>query len=1855
MSSEDSRTTIYCDYLIAFVSDKIYDETNYAGKYGGNYSVTKYTYTQQTTNDNGETQTDEKSWSTLSDNVMYDFGDYVYQQLQKTHIANICDNENNSWGLYKITLPNSSIQLQLNNSNTFVGNGTSITTSNATPKSADELTQAGVTQFDPSNSTHYNIDGGTTEGYYHRQFIIVQFGWNDSANAIKQITTENIYNEETYVRPPLLTTTPNANQVLQCYNKYSQLLGFYKPTQNTEEILSNDQYVYFRSNCFFAYDKIEEQFQLDSGKIVKIYKQVVPENLDQQYFLKKGNISDIGYVFSPQNVGTFIRSGSDIHEIKSIVSSDVIRAQNQGRQFIQNSIKPDSVTTEEKSYVNGKTQSVVMQFVIDTYQNANFDIIVKYTGDTDQNNDGQEEELDYNVEKIIIQDNYTNTFYHVICQFELSLQQSVDDISVIMRTQISSIPNEIVAKFVCPYSVQYTDFGLCDLMVVTSSIYSPSCNASINAAKYLYIQDLYNVTDYINNETVFKDIISYTLINYNNDNCTYINWDMPNLKYLYVNGARFSNNSIKMTASFMIIKSSTSLLLIPKKQIICYANGLVSISNLPFETYYVTKKDENGEYYKQEVTIKYDSAVDLCCYNVQQVSLQQLNVQNLINRKRIFHANNATVYNYYPFCLWQCEQIYLDNITNNSYSCCTLVGKQDVLIKNCSLFNLETTGTCENLTIDQNNFTNRLDVIDVAITQDFIFTNNNKNKNEYNCDLRILKSEIPFVKFQNNKLQIIAINDSVVGEIVFQGNKLKRIQIQDSSVGKQLDFIDVVGYIHLSNVIIERKALRCVDCKNFTYTLTQQITKINDDLTQVKENSDSTWLLTKYKYDIKNQKRQIENQNFSLILSETICDNVEIIRSSYDNVIFNSKKTINIQSSYLRNINVSYQQQFNAKQLYSQICLLNNNKQINGVLLANQYPKTKSKISDSKINTLNCNDYDIFIQRTNIGQLIANCFFKLILLYDFIFDAYLKSVHELQKNIIIRYCQLGKLYVFTKGLMLDVNRYQDYLRDELYYRVQRIKAEYIQKHPNLEKYDFYSNEINIAKEQKLNQLLTEIDFDYFKQSDQEINFNIQNCTFCCLQLTTQSYCANVYHNIATQDCTYQTLSQSQTVQQKYNVNDLEDKYKQSIIFDDFQAVLFGFSNNTPQRIYMYNNKYISNFCVSGNSSKLKHLQLTNNPQLKSFDLVNNNILEVLKVKNCVLQSLHINKQTFPKLKNLQLINNEKSFDLGKKVYKNYIVLDDIIINQNNVDKSVIHDILKDLQYSNIFEEQNGFICKITYNNVIVYITKNKFDQIVQLFKNNGYIQNKQPNIKIYKQTTFNDLQISKDVSFQSIIVRDTDLEELELSGSAKYIDLSFNKLEEIKFTALSNVQYFNVSNNNLKCFYNDKLINTISNKKLTQCYFNNNVISDSLILNDNLIHTINVNNNVYLKIINLNNNRLADFIVDNTALNTVYIANQSYVQQYKENNTTIKKTIYTLKNFVCDNVDDINISNNGNLKKLICRNGKLDGFQLYKSALQPCYIQYVDISGSQLQYLDVTNCVDLQYLNVNNCSKLNFKFTQDNLTQLYCSNTGIEKLYIDKSKISKLDASFNKIKDIVLPITIQQVDLSNNNLYSVYLSLIHNNAKVNLRNNNIQIAQICNADNITSFASDYIQSLYLLENTANNFVGSLNFDNVVKLCFMNKNDQMQIREKTIQNVQLYCTQNITKPQMLFIQNCQIVNCKITSINNFDNKFGFILGVNNSKLEKLIIDYSYVKEINITNNYLNKIIITKPLYRLNKINIIQSNGFLDIQSLLNQIYNCLKHNNGGIINISSYKFNPYHQASQEIIQKLQSKNWQITLN
>jgi hypothetical protein len=45
MSSEDNRTTIFCDYLIAFVSDKIYDETNYAGKYGGNYSVTKYTYT----------------------------------------------------------------------------------------------------------------------------------------------------------------------------------------------------------------------------------------------------------------------------------------------------------------------------------------------------------------------------------------------------------------------------------------------------------------------------------------------------------------------------------------------------------------------------------------------------------------------------------------------------------------------------------------------------------------------------------------------------------------------------------------------------------------------------------------------------------------------------------------------------------------------------------------------------------------------------------------------------------------------------------------------------------------------------------------------------------------------------------------------------------------------------------------------------------------------------------------------------------------------------------------------------------------------------------------------------------------------------------------------------------------------------------------------------------------------------------------------------------------------------------------------------------------------------------------------------------------------------------------------------------------------------------------------------------------------------------------------------------------------------------------------------------------------------------------------------------------------------------
>ena len=1022
MSSVDSRTTIFCDYLIAFVSDKIYDTTNYAGNYGGNYSVVTFNYTQQSTNDNGETQTDEKSWSDSTDNITCDFGNYIYQQLQKTHIANIYDNENKAWGLYKITLPNSSIQLQLNNANTFVGNGTTITSRNATPKSADELTQEGVTQFDPHNSTHYNIDDGETTGYYHRQFIIVQFGWNDSENAIMRITTQNMYDNNTYVRPPLLTTTPNANQVLQSYNKYSQLLGFYKPTQNAETILSNDQYICFQSNCFHAYDKIEKQFKLDSGKTVKIFEQVEPEKLQSQQFFKKGNVSNIGYLYNPQNVGTFIRSGSAIYEIKSVVRS----VQGQGLQFIEQKISPDSVITKEKFYVNETKQSVVMQFVIDTYKNSNFDIIVKCEDDKNQNNGGQKE-LDCTVQKIIIQNNYTNTYYHVVCQFELSLQQKTTDINVIMRTPISSIPNEIVVTFVCPYSIQYTDFGLCDLMVVTSSIYSPNCNASINAAKYLYVQDLYSVTDYTNDETVFKDIVSYTLINYENDNCKYINWDMPNLKYLYVRGAKISSsfNSIKMMASFMRVVDSTSLLLIPKKPLICFVNNLNSISNLPSESYWVTKKDENGDYYRQEVTIKYDSAVDLCCYSVDRVNLQQLNVQNLINRKRIFYANNSTTYNYYPFCLWQCGQIHLDNITNNSYSCCTLVGEQDVLIKNCSLFNLETTGTCENLTIDQNNFTNRLDVIDVAITQDFIFTNNNKNKNEYNCDLRILKSESPFVKFQNNKLQIIAINDSVIGEIVFHGNKLKRIQIQDSSVGKQLDFIDVVGYIHLSNVIIERKALRCVDCKNFTYTLTQQVTKINDDLTQVNENSDSTWLLTKYKYDIKNQKRQIENQNFSLILSETICDNVEIIRSSYDNVIFNSKKTINIQSSYLRNINVSYQQQFNAKQLYSQICLLNNNKQINGVLLANQYPKTKLKISDSKINTLNCNDYDIFIQRTNIGQLIANCFFKLILLYDFIFDAYLKSVHELQKNIIIRYCQLGKLYVFTKGLTLDVNPNND--------------------------------------------------------------------------------------------------------------------------------------------------------------------------------------------------------------------------------------------------------------------------------------------------------------------------------------------------------------------------------------------------------------------------------------------------------------------------------------------------------------------------------------------------------------------------------------------------------------------------------------------------------------------------------------------------------------------------------------------------------------------------------------------------------------------------------------------------------------
>jgi hypothetical protein len=72
-------------------------------------------------------------------------------------------------------------------------------------------------------------------------------------------------------------------------------------------------------------------------------------------------------------------------------------------------------------------------------------------------------------------------------------------------------------------------------------------------------------------------------------------------------------------------------------------------------------------------------------------------------------------------------------------------------------------------------------------------------------------------------------------------------------------------------------------------------------------------------------------------------------------------------------------------------------------------------------------------------------------------------------------------------------------------------------------------------------------------------------------------------------------------------------------------------------------------------------------------------------------------------------------------------------------------------------------------------------------------------------------------------------------------------LNYLQFTNLSNLQYFDISNNNLTCFYSGNQANIVLSKKLTQFYAKNNNITGTLKLNNNLLSYINVDYNSNLK------------------------------------------------------------------------------------------------------------------------------------------------------------------------------------------------------------------------------------------------------------------------------------------------------------------------------------------------------------------------------------------------------------------------
>lgn len=705
-------------------------------------------------------------------------------------------------------------------------------------------------------------------------------------------------------------------------------------------------------------------------------------------------------------------------------------------------------------------------------------------------------------------------------------------------------------------------------------------------------------------------------------------------------------------------------------------------------------------------------------------------------------------------------------------------------------------------------------------------------------------------------------------------------------------------------------------------------------------------------------------------------------------------------------------------------------------------------------------------------------------------------------------------------------------------------------------------------------------------------------------------------------------------------------------------------NNKFYKVQISSEYNIYDCCFDNNV--IYNLQVQNVKQLKCLSneivVLNsyNNIISTIvcvNQKDQLLQSLNVFKQTPFNFQfdvqntSIEILGlNTNKLNLDNNCFDDFVVSNTSITELKFIGDSNIEQTLEiiDNKYLNLLWFQNKTnlkalkIINCTFEEIT--IDSEIFAELKRLTiygnKKVNYIINQRNEVEQQWNDSLKNALIDTELELNYFVMHDCYNSQLQLNISElMHFDVSRNNLEKIIFIGTyDNLQHFNISNNKIKQIVvkidqNQHEEFKISEAKyLTLINISNNLLQFFYCCKS-AVQYFFCNNMPNLQRLYLSQNRIVNLDLKQTPrLYYLDLTNQNKDIQKIVNGNTIKQNIKTLQSIVCNNtmLKTIKLDYNENIKNIQLNNNRLENIVLPIYVDKVSYIQNIELSCNQLQYIDLSSCRYLQKVILKNNPNLKFVLNYTNLQYLDCSQTNCNDLPLQIcKKIIYLYASNNNIKRVKLfSKNLLYVNIANNNVH--YLD-INDAAQVHVNANGNYIYLI-NNKNGNKIENHYTKDYYIQNN-----VQSALFD-----CY-------KIQHLTVEN----CHQNIS------------FNDKNIQLIDFNGLVGDII-LNNNTIEKIKLNNCQCDIVDLSNNQLTNIEINNCI--IHKL-ILSNNSLIDLkcrnltqlqylqlvdcfssQICLKDIFENIKQ--GGLLNFHLDKILPNVVIDEQLKNKLAENNWII---